>query len=413
MTVSLDIHANNASPPVSNQNSQVGNLSEKKDQKYRRHALRRSSSALMRQERVSCCGQKTIGGFASLHHHQGQSHFGSVETCGSVWMCPVCAAKITQGRLTELDALLDSHRLVSGHAYMATLTIPHHRFQSCAELKQAVANAWRKVKTGKGWQTARDSNLWIGDIRALEITHGDNGWHPHLHILVFFDHHATDGQMLEFGEWLFETWAKSVERNGFGRCSRNAFRYDRVNDAKGAAEYVGKWGVAMEMTKAHVKRSKNGRTPWQILTDYNETGDERDAGLFQEYAIAFKGARQLTWSRAFKRRNLSEIPSIRKRYLEGEELSDQELSEEPTMKETQTAFITRDLFKTISGKAMTADVLSAQERGGLDEVLTLLSNRGVLWKITEVPGLLEGTFVPMLSPRTSRGCSPEVFPKPT
>ncbi len=421
-TPSLDIHASSSSPPLTKLNSQAGNgsLAQTKDMpvqandnsiqhhgKSLRHGLRRTAGKLMKKERVACCGQRAVGNLVSLHQQGAQAHFGSVETCGSVWMCPVCAAKITEGRRDELDSLLDAHRAAGGEVYMATLTIPHHRFQSCKDLKWAVSRAWGKVKTGKGWQTARDNSGWIGDVRALEITHGSNGWHPHLHVLVFFKVGATKGQMEAYGDWLFGRWSKAVDRLGFGSCSRNAFTYERVNADKGAADYMGKWGVAMEMTKAHTKKSKEGRTPWQILQDYQGHKDHKDAQLFIEYAFAFKGSRQLTWSQSFTRKNGAEEPSLRNRYLDEPETTDEKLAETTVMAETQVASVTRPLFKVIADKAMTASILEAQERGGLPAVQSLLTTRGIPWSISEIPGLLEGTFVPLISLGNSRGHSPK------
>lgn len=401
----LDIHASNSSPLTiaDPQNPQK----EKSDRKERRHALRRKAGELLKHERVAACGQKAVGSLVSLHHHGERAHFGGIETCGSVWMCPVCAAKVTEGRRDELDRLLTAHRDAGGLCVMATLTIPHHKFQSCKDLKWAVSRAWGHVKTGKGWQQARDNNAWLGDVRALEVTHGGNGWHPHLHVLVFFSPDATDGQIRAFGDWLFGAWESAVKRTGFGQCSRAAFTYEPVTHDQVAAEYVGKWGVSMEITKAHTKTAKGGRSPWQILQDYDRRGWQSDARLFREYASAFKGARQLTWSRGFKRHGVVPVPGIRTRYLPDEpEKSDLEISENPAMAETQTASLSRDLFKVISWRGLTAAVLSAQESGGVPAVSILLQNKGIPVRFSEVPGLFEGTYVPLLSLRECPGEPP-------
>lgn len=158
MRTSLDIHASSVSPHSIRVGDNYPSLNptsctpeRKENPKSRRHALRRAAGKLMPRERVSGCGQKAMGGKVTIHHHGGHAHFGSVETCGSVWHCPVCAAKITEGRRTDLEALLAAHRAAGGTAFMATLTIPHHRFQTCKSLRDAVSTAWRKVKSGKAW----------------------------------------------------------------------------------------------------------------------------------------------------------------------------------------------------------------------------------------------------------------------
>jgi hypothetical protein len=41
----------------------------------------------------------------------------------------------------------------------------------------------------------------------------------------------------------------------------------------------------------------DSRTPWDLARDFQETGDCRSAELFREFARAFKGKKQLVWSR--------------------------------------------------------------------------------------------------------------------
>nr|MBK6000655.1 hypothetical protein [Acinetobacter baumannii] len=93
-----------------------------------------------------------------------------------------------------------------------------------------------------------------------------------------------------------------------------------LRDGTYADQYVSKWGIESELTKGHVKKGRNGGyTPFDLLqfSMYNESVFEKDCGkLFQEFAIAMKGSRQLVWSRGLKA------------LLELEEKTDEELAEE-------------------------------------------------------------------------------------
>lgn len=388
--MALDIHASSVSPHPRRVKAPLStsiNGKPRVNPKSRRHALRRAAGKLLPRERVSGCGQKSMGGQVTIHHHGGNAHFGGVETCGSVWHCPVCAAKVTEGRRADLDALLAAHRAAGGVAFMATLTIPHHRFQSCQELRQAVTTAWRKVKSGKAWVRSRERHRWLGDVRALEVTHGDNGWHPHLHVLILFHPKATETDFYNFGGWLFSAWARAVERSGYGICSQGAFAWDKVDATEGAAEYVSKWGAALELTKAHIKNGRGGRTPFQILADYQARGYRRDGKLFQQYALAFKGARQLTWS-----------VGLRDRYLGSpDEVPDDELATEPTMPETHTMTIDRALFREVAKRGLTAELLTAVENGRLEGLIRFLRRYRIPWRGELIPGLQRGIMVPLLS----------------
>ena len=129
--------------------------------------------------------------------------------------------------------------------------------------------------------------------------------------------------------------------------------------------------------------------------DISGTRNSADERLFREYAYAFKGARQLTWSR-----------KIREQYLSASETADEELAECPDMPETQTGTLTKDLFRVIVSKGKTADVLAAQEANGLDGVLQTLTENGIPWHLSQMPGLQRGRMVPLISLGLSQGTSP-------
>ena len=58
------------------------------------------------------------------------------------------------------------------------------------------------------------------------------------------------------------------------------------------------------MTKGHIKesKSKDGKSPFDLLREYEATGDLRWANLFRVYASAFHGRKQLSWSHGLKKR---------------------------------------------------------------------------------------------------------------
>lgn len=395
MSLALDRHASNVSPRALTIGTQAVETRPEPapppyshgDAKKHRHRQRRAAGRILGPSwRVHSCGQKALGGLVTLHASGDHAHFGGIETCGSVWTCPVCAVRITEGRRADIDAVLTAHQKAGGFGFMATLTTPHHRFQSCKSLKAAVAAAWRRVKNGKAWKDAKARYGWFGDVKALEVTHGDNGWHPHLHVLVLFAPGTSEAGARNFGSWLYEQWAKAIFNLGMGRCSPNAFTYERVDATSGAADYVSKWGVSLELTKAHTKRGRHGRTPWQILDDHNRHGHPRDAKLFREYAAAFKGARQLTWSR-----------DLRARYLSIEEPSDEQLAVEDGRPETQIGTIDRPLFARIATRGLTAHALIALSAGGVDGLTDALTGFRIPWRLTWAPGLQRGHMVPLIS----------------
>jgi hypothetical protein len=62
------------------------------------------------------------------------------------------------------------------------------------------------------------------------------------------------------------------------------------------------WNESHEVAKAVTKkaRTRTGRTPFQLLQDYHDYGDENAGRLFQDYVAAFAGKRQIVWSNGLK-----------------------------------------------------------------------------------------------------------------
>ena len=135
------------------------------------------------------------------------------------------------------------------------------------------------------------------------MTHGENGWHPHYHVLLFLSHPLTAAQLGALDCSLRNLWHGAAKLSGL-TMNRHGFSMKTTGGA--IADYVAKygrdpkfdpWGPESELTKAHIKsaRSAGGRTPWDLLRDF-AGGDSQAAALWREYAGVFKGRQQLVWS---------------------------------------------------------------------------------------------------------------------
>jgi len=316
-------------------------------------------------KRVSKCGHKLIGPQATICIGKAGAYIAGVETCGSVWNCAVCAAKISEGRRKEVAQALDAHVSGGGDVFMCLFTIPHHAMESCEALKATVAKAWKAVIQGKAWQTACKRYGIKGYIRALEMTHGKNGWHPHIHALLL-----TRGLNMEdeagLRQWLGERWAKIVARISDKAVNlAGAYGFQRACSVSAAGEYVAKWGVDSEIAKASSKIStKGGRSPWQLLADAIN-GDHCARMAFREYAFAMKGARHLTWSKG-----------LRDLYVTAPELSDLELAkaDAPNNGDQVVGVLRRFHWFEVYSRSLVPDLLSAAEANGWPGVLEFLRN---------------------------------------
>ena len=252
---------------------------------------------------------------------RNRSSFKNLQTCGSVWRCSCCGGKISEHRRSELVRLVAAHRAAGGQVLFATRTIPHHFNDKLGPLWAAMSKAEAKYKAGAPWKRLARRYQIIGSVRALEVTCGVHGWHPHIHELIFLAPGAPrvvfhypaflPGTVLweAFADDIYGRWASAAARAGLGQPSR-AHGVD-VRDGQYAAEYASKWGLTHELTKANSKRGKkseggttSGLTPFDLLR-VAVHGSATEAAtarmMFAEYAHASQGKRQLVFSTGLRK----------------------------------------------------------------------------------------------------------------
>jgi hypothetical protein len=283
---------------------------EPTDARFNRFILQGSARRLLPGHRVSKCIRSvsnSTGDVAILKSEtNGKCHYGGLQTCGSVWVCPVCAAKISERRKLEVRSALDTHLAAGGGVEMVTLTFPHSRTDVLKDLMAQLRQAMKVLKRGRSYRSVRSIFQSIGSIRALEVTWGEaNGWHPHFHEIWFFSKPLTVRHRAMLTALLYDGWSSACVKSGLP--SPNRKRGVHVQPAESAADYIAKfgteprWEAASELTKQHVKKSRDskGRTPFDLLRDYAQ-GNSRAGALFAEYVEAFFGFSQLFWSPGLK-----------------------------------------------------------------------------------------------------------------
>jgi hypothetical protein len=151
-----------------------------------------------------------------------------------------------------------------------------------------------------------------------------------------------------------------------------------LRDGSYADKYVGKWGLAEEMTKAHVKKGTvSSRTPWDLLRAA-ATGDVQAGRLFQEFVIVFKGARQLSWSRG-----------LRKTLGLDDELADQDIVDTPDTEAKLLFELNIVQWAAVCAQDMRAELLRAAEK---DVEIALEVVRCCISMTTEDMGLSAASF---------------------
>lgn len=321
-----DIRSSGAARPLVVIASIASPLLQPQDWIIYKFYLQSLARELLPDERVAKCLRQIIPGKRSadikLDRPKRAAHYANLITCGRIWQCPVCASKITEKRAQELQTAVARWHEQGGFVALLTFTLRHNIHDDLKTSEQKLKNAFRRFKSGAPFQRMQQRYGWVGSITATEVTHGDNGWHPHLHGLAFFEPLSSDS-WAQFKRSAKARWLTVLDAEGAAATWTHGLD---IREGDGAvADYVAKfgklptgitWTIERELTKAPVKRAHaDGMTPFQMLEAYGD-GDKRAGQLFQEYVRVFKGRAQLTWSRG-----LRELLGL------GEEAADEALAE--------------------------------------------------------------------------------------
>ena len=332
--------------------------------------------------RVITCLRSQLGNNIKIHKSQnhGKTFYSGLCTCGGVWVCPVCAAKIQSRRTIEIQDLFQwAYRGERKQIAMLTLTYPHGIDNKLAESLEKHAEALRifRAFNGTDYTKFRKSIGYEGLVRGLEITHGQNGWHPHTHELWVLDHWKQDIEReKEIKEYLLKRWEHACKKVGLLTDEKvDAFRKHAVHiifQAKDS-DYITKqngdndktWGADKEVATANSKIGKsNGKAPFQILLESEESKKYRS--LFIEYALAMKGKAQLFWTPGLKG-----IVGV-------EEKTDEELADEMTDKADLLALLQREHWTCVVKNKSRAQILDIAENTGIDGLIAWFADYGLV-----------------------------------
>lgn len=239
---------------------------------------------------------KSVSEVKILRSKENDSVFyGGLESCGSVWGCPICAAKVSERRKKELITLSEYCENNKKAVSMMTLTFPHSMHNSLADLMKRFSAARRHFFSSRSWRDFKIENQISNWAYCLETTFGENGWHVHVHFILIGDSIALE--IKRTPKDLLSAWKYACVTSGLPEPNKHGLDIRPKNEA---FSYINKWGLELEFTKQHIKHGKNGnRTPFDLLRDYDQ-GDEMAGFLYREFCSVFKGKRQIVWSRGLK-----------------------------------------------------------------------------------------------------------------
>jgi len=256
----------------------------------------------LQERRQRACGLCSYDGdgVAVVVSEAGSGRFVGVQHCGSVWACPTCRAIITTKRAAEVRQVVESHG--GERAYLLTLTLAHESGDDLGPLRRGLGLSYRKLWSSAAGERLKAALGLDGSIRAMELTHGRNGWHPHIHALLLLDRVLTLSELARLEYAISKRWRAMVAKHVGERFEPSQKHGADLRLADKHSGYITKLGLEMADPGTKKGRGKN-RTPMQILADLCNFWTAADARLWREYCRGMKGARQLMWSRGLRARH--------------------------------------------------------------------------------------------------------------
>jgi hypothetical protein len=259
---------------------------------------------------------------------QDRNTLHDVQTCKHR-SCPWCVHDRARRDMLELTVAVAAAEREGLATFMVTLTMRHHEREPLAALLNDMLKAKAWVFSGRWFRAWRDAWGVVGHVRYTEITDGENGWHPHFHLVFFARPDLADSELEALEGQLTDRWLTALERRGRAGLSGIA-----VNVARGHSEtarYLAKQGklperktkpgIEFEAAYAPSKKARADASfaPLELLAVAAGLGDvKRYAGVFTEddetaaieragrrwleYFLAIKGRQIVAWSDGLKER---------------------------------------------------------------------------------------------------------------
>jgi len=238
----------------------------------------------------------------SIDQNDSQSTLGNVQTCGSLWTCPVCYERKALEEGQKILKAIQANTEAGLVPMMIALTASHSRKMTLRYSKDTFKIAWNAFNAHRQWKKFKKDFHVKHVISNVDITYGlENGWHYHKHLLLFLDASQIDlaEAFLAADDILTSVWLNQLENKGRSATSEHGLH---VSDRhKSANDYMAKIGITVqdngklhyEMTSA---KTKDSFTIWDILAE-SEHGSQWASKLYIEYASEMSGNNWIQYGR--------------------------------------------------------------------------------------------------------------------
>jgi hypothetical protein len=243
--------------------------------------------------------------------------FRGLKTCRTK-ACAVCYQRRKARHNAEASAVIDAWSKARGtDPLFNTLTVKHAWSDSLETTGRGIRECFRLLQQDRRWRRTRQ-RFGIEYVCTMEITHGEAGFHPHLHVCFLPRVGIGRRELSRMRRRLFKAWRRIVIRE-IGEAHAPDEKGFDLRRAKNPGEYMTKLGL--ELTDPTLaKEGRKGRTMIQVLAHLAAEGATRERLIFAEYERETRKQRDLTYSgglRESRKKIAEEQEDARKKITRG------------------------------------------------------------------------------------------------
>lgn len=161
-----------------------------------------------------------------------------VQACRSALGCPRCAIRMGTVRRQLATDVAERWAAMGGTFWSGIVTISHTQDHDPSTLLDVVQACWRAMWEGSRTTLAERAGV-VGSFRAIDATYGANGYHPHLHFVLFVRPGASWDDVRQW--WSIASDARRAAAQALGHDSAPEWnRLQRCRSAGAAASYAAK-----------------------------------------------------------------------------------------------------------------------------------------------------------------------------
>jgi hypothetical protein len=272
-------------------------------------------------KRQRLCQTVAVSDVVTVVAGTDNAHYSGVRRCGSR-LCPTCGPAIAMDNGVSIAHCIRQWREAEGgRVLFGTLTVRHNRYDDFSTLRSAISDGWAAVTSGRGWLRDRKRAGVAHWIRVFEEKWSlENGWHLHVHYLMFIRRDSPDFEVSGLLDSMFSRWSRSVtsaglrsplpqgqdlrEVYGDGAEQLSGYFSKQVTEAEQSmtADDYRRMGFELTAKDGKTRVTKMGVhsiTPGELL-GLAMLGDPKFLVLWREYERGMEGRRVIAWSRGLR-----------------------------------------------------------------------------------------------------------------